>query len=82
MTKDVRENQQLPKMEGIPRDGNDDGREDGSEELSIKTESFTHNNPQFSINHTRSSEPLNRPLVIFCHYYSVFILSYSRLSLH
>jgi hypothetical protein len=80
---DVRENPQLPKTEGILRDGKDDGRKDGGEELSIKTESFTQNNPQFSINHTRSSEPLNCPLVvIFCHNYSFFILSYSRLSLH
>jgi hypothetical protein len=50
MTKDFRENQQPPKTEGILRDGKDDGRKDGSKELSTKTESFTRNNPLFSIN--------------------------------
>jgi hypothetical protein len=41
MTKGARENQQLPKIDGILRDGKYDGRNDGSNELSIKTESFT-----------------------------------------
>jgi hypothetical protein len=35
MTKDISENQQLPKMVGILRDGKDDGRNHGSKELSI-----------------------------------------------
>jgi hypothetical protein len=65
MTKDAREDQKLPKTKGILRGGNDDGRKDGSKGLSIKTGSFTHNNPHFSINQTRSTEPLTVPLLLF-----------------
>jgi hypothetical protein len=65
MTKDAGEDQKPPKTEGILRGGNDDGTNDGSKGLSIKTGSFTHNNPHFSIKQTRLTELLTVPLLLF-----------------
>jgi hypothetical protein len=70
-TKDGRK---LGKSDEILKDGKDDRGKDGSEDVSIEIESFSRNSPQLIVptNHTRPTEPLNCPHVIFYHKYSFF----------
>jgi hypothetical protein len=77
MTKDSRENEQLPKTEGILRGGNDDRRKDGSNGLSIKTGSFTYNKSPLLYQSNEINRAPNRPLVVsFCLKHVFFILDY------